>query len=203
MIIGCLLLVGIWANLDSLYSFIPNGDVYIQGINVVLFIGLGKLSDMIFGTNGEIIVMSKHYRFNVIAVAILAILTIVLNLLLIPQYGIEGAAIASFLAMLTFNISKFLFVWVKFKIQPFSLQTIKFVFIVSLVVLSNYYLPQFENTLYDIIIRSAVIFISMMGLTLAFRISPELNGLLLWLPYSTEKALTLCYSIQKLTQLMS
>ncbi|WP_339606062.1 polysaccharide biosynthesis C-terminal domain-containing protein [uncultured Roseivirga sp.] len=177
MIIGSLLLIGIWANLESLYSFIPNGEIYIQGINVVLFIGLGKLSDMIFGTNGEIIVMSKHYKFNVVAVGILAILTIALNLLLIPKYGIEGAAIASFLAMLTFNLSKFLFVWVKFKIQPFSLGSIKLLAIIGLVLWVNQWIPKMEQMLLDIVIRSAAITILLVGLTIGLKVSEEVNSL--------------------------
>lgn len=177
MIIGSLLLIGIWANLESLYSFIPNGEIYIQGINVVVFIGLGKLSDMIFGTNGEIIVMSKHYKFNVVAVGILAILTIALNLLLIPKYGIEGAAIASFLAMLTFNLSKFLFVWVKFKIQPFSLGSIKLVAIIGLVLWVNQWIPTLEQTLLDILIRSSVITVLLVGLTIGLKVSKEVNSL--------------------------
>ncbi len=177
MIIGSLLLIGIWANLESLYSFIPNGEIYIQGINVVLFIGLGKLSDMIFGTNGEIIVMSKHYKFNVVAVGILAILTIALNLLLIPKYGIEGAAIASFLAMLTFNLSKFLFVWAKFKIQPFSLGSIKLLAIIGLVLWVNQWIPKMELTLLDILIRSTVITALLVGLTIVLKVSEEVNSL--------------------------
>ena len=178
MIIGSLLLIGIWANLESLYSFIPNGDVYIQGINVVLFIGLGKLSDMIFGTNGEIIVMSKHYKFNVIAVGILAMLTIALNLLLIPSYGIEGAAIASFLAMLTFNLSKFLFVWMKFKIQPFSFGTFKLLIIVAFVLLVNQMLPKLDHVLLDMLVRSFIIAVVLLGATIGFKVSVEVNQVL-------------------------
>jgi O-antigen/teichoic acid export membrane protein len=177
MIIGSLLLIGIWANLENLYSFIPNGQLYISGINVVLFIGLGKLSDMAFGTNGEIIVMSKHYKFNVIAVAILAFLTIGLNLILIPKYGIEGAAIASFLAMLIFNISKFLFVWIKFKIQPFSINTLKFLAIVGVVLFGNQLLPPLENVFFDILVRSIAITILFAILTLGLKVSVEVNGL--------------------------
>jgi O-antigen/teichoic acid export membrane protein len=177
MIIGSLLLIGIWANLENLYSFIPNGQLYISGINVVLFIGLGKLSDMAFGTNGEIIVMSKHYKFNVIAVAILAFLTIGLNLILIPKYGIEGAAIASFLAMLIFNISKFLFVWIKFKIQPFSINTLKFLAIVGVVLFGNRLLPPLENVFFDILVRSIAITILFAILTLGLKVSVEVNGL--------------------------
>ncbi|MGW8122137.1 oligosaccharide flippase family protein [Roseivirga echinicomitans] len=178
MIIGSLLLIGIWANLESLYSFIPNGEIYIQGINVVLFIGLGKLSDMVFGTNGEIIVMSKHYKFNVIAVSVLAVLTIALNLLLIPKYGIEGAAIASFLAMLTFNLSKFLFVWAKFKIQPFSLSSLKFLIIIAVVLLVNQMLPTLDHVLLDMAVRSFMISVVLLGATVGLKISEEVNQVL-------------------------
>lgn len=176
-IIGSLLFLGIWANLESLYSFIPNSETYIQGINVVLFIGMGKLSDMLFGTNGEIIVMSKYFKFNVIAVAILALLTIGLNFLLIPRYGIEGAAIASFLAMLVFNLSKFFFVWYKFKIQPFSIQTLKFAGIVALILFANSLFPKQDSIITDILIRSLLISTLLIGLTLLLKVSTEVNGL--------------------------
>lgn len=178
MIIGTLLLIGIWANLDSIYSFIPNNEAYLNGFNVVLFIALGKLSDMAFGTNGEIIVMSKYYKFNVVAVSILAILTIVLNLFLIPQYGIEGAAIASFLSMFLFNIMKFAFVWSKFKIQPFTIATVKFILIALMVIILNNLLPSIENTYLDILFRSTVITASLLALTYIFKVSKEVNELI-------------------------
>ncbi|MFY0593062.1 polysaccharide biosynthesis C-terminal domain-containing protein [Roseivirga sp.] len=178
MIIGTLLLIGIWSNLDSIYSFVPNGDEYINGFNVVLFIALGKLSDMIFGTNGEIIVMSKYYRFNVISVSILAILTIVLNTLLIPKYGIDGAAVASFIAMFSFNLIKFYYVWVKFRIQPFTTSTIKFLGIAGVVLLANYLLPELDKVLLDIVIRSSLITVLIIGLSYWIKVSIEVNDLI-------------------------
>lgn len=178
MIIGTLLLIGVWANLENIYHFVPNNEDYINGIGVVLFIASGKLSDMIFGTNGEIIVMSKYYRFNVISVSILAVLTIFLNTILIPSYGIEGAAIASFIAMLSFNLIKFSFVWWKFKIQPFTIASFKFVLIAFAALTANYLTPEFENIYLDIIIRSSIITIIIMGTTHYWKISAEMNGII-------------------------
>lgn len=178
LIIGSLLLIGVWANLESIYQFIPNNEVYIAGMNVVLFIGLGKLTDMFFGVNGEIVVMSKYYRFNVLAVSLLAILTIGLNYLLIPRYGIEGAAIASFMAMFIFNLSKFVFVWAKFSIQPFTLSSVKFALLAGLSLLINYALPLLENVFLDIALRSSVITVAIMVPTYFLRISPEVNGII-------------------------
>lgn len=178
LIIGSLLLIGVWANLASIYQFIPNNEVYIAGMNVALFIGLGKLTDMFFGVNGEIIVMSRYYRFNVIAVSILAILTIGLNYLLIPTYGIEGAAIASFMAMTIFNLSKFAFVWVKFGIQPFTFSSLKFVFIAAICLLANHFLPAIDQALADIALRSTIITLMIMLPTYWLKISPEMNGVI-------------------------
>jgi O-antigen/teichoic acid export membrane protein len=178
LLIGSLLLIGIWANLTNIYSFIPNSEDYIAGFNVVLFIGLGKLSDMAFGTNGEIIVMSKYYRFNVITVAILALLAVVLNTFLIPIYGIEGAAIASFLAMLVFNLTKYVFVWMKFGIQPFSIATLKMVGISGTALLLNSLLPSLDSSILDIVVRSATISLVFLGLTYGLKVSEEFNGVI-------------------------
>ncbi len=177
LLIGSLLLIGIWANLNNIYSFIPNNEAYLTGINVVLFIGLGKLSDMAFGANGEIIVMSKYYKFNVIAVAILAALTISLNLILIPAYGIEGAAIASFIAMLSFNLIKYIFVWWKFGIQPFDWSTVKMIAIVGVVLVVNHFLAAQENQLIDLILRSTIIGTLLLSMAYALKVSDEFNGL--------------------------
>ena len=55
----------------------------------------------------------------------MAVLTIVLNMLFIPLYGINGAAAATFLAVLLYNLAKIWFVNSKFKMQPFTLNTSK------------------------------------------------------------------------------
>lgn len=178
LIIGALLLLGIWSNLDNVYALVPNGELYRAGFFVVLFIGLGKLSDMLFGANGEIIVMSKFYRFNVAAVLFLALATIVLNKALIPLKGIEGAALASFLAMLSFNLVKYVFVWIKFKMQPFNIKTLQTLFITASVYWGQLQLPVLENPLIDLLYRSALISISYLVLIYGFQVSPEVNGLI-------------------------
>ena len=178
LIIGTLLLLGIWSNIENVYAFIPDGELYINGINVVLFIALGKLSDMAFGVNGEIIVMSNYYRFNVIAISILAILTIVLNYYLIPLYGIEGAAMASFAAMLSFNLIKFIFVWLKFGLQPFSKKSLLFLLIIAFTLLGEYLLPAFNHELLDLVVRSLIITILLIVPTYYLKVSEEFNQVL-------------------------
>jgi O-antigen/teichoic acid export membrane protein len=122
----CLLLfIGIWSNIDSLYHFIPNGEIYKAGKLVVLYIGIGKLMDVAFSVNSEILVFSKYYRFNLIATIGMSILIVVLNYWLIPIYGIEGAAMASALVMLLYNLTKFIFLKIRLGFSPFSTETLK------------------------------------------------------------------------------
>jgi O-antigen/teichoic acid export membrane protein len=124
---------------------------------VVLIVGAGKLIDIAAGLNGEIIVMSKHYRVNVYLVVVLAIITILLNYFLIPIYGLTGAAFGSAIALLVFNFSKFLFLKLKLNIQPFSLNTLKVLVISSIALVIGLWIPTFENIFIDIIVRSGVV----------------------------------------------
>ena len=120
-----LLFIGIWANIDAVYSFIPNREIYMAGKSVVFLIGLGKLFDVAFSINSEILVFSKFYRFNLILTIAMSALIIVLNLFMIPSYGIEGAAGASAIVMLLFNLVKYLFLKIRLGLEPFSKETLK------------------------------------------------------------------------------
>jgi len=126
----CLLLfAGIWSNIDVLYVFIPNGTLYQTGKWVVLLIGIGKLLDVAFSVNSEILVFSTYYRFNLLATIGMSILIVLLNYWLIPIYGIEGAALASAMVMLLYNLAKYIFLKVKLGFSPFSTETMKIILV--------------------------------------------------------------------------
>lgn len=155
----CLLLfIGIWTNLDSLYYFIPNREIYQAGKHVVVLIGLGKLFDVVFSVNSEILVFSKHFRFNLIATIGMSILIIGLNYLLIPIYGIEGAAMASVTVMLLFNIVKYLFLKIKLGFDPFSKETLKIIFVGILAFGPGYYSFFSLSPVPKIIVTSLLVF---------------------------------------------
>ncbi len=120
-----LLFLGIWSNIDALYRLIPNGEIYLAGKSVVFLIGLGKLFDVAFSINSEILVFSKYYRFNLWMTIAMSVLIIALNYFLIPIYGIEGAAGASAIVMLLFNLAKYLFLKKRLGLEPFSKETLK------------------------------------------------------------------------------
>jgi len=174
-IIGALLLIGVWANLENIFQLMPKGDVFRSGMYVVVFVGLAKLIDMAFGPNGEIIVLSKYYWFNMITVIILAAVGVMTNFILIPKYGIIGAAYATALALVIFNAVKWIFVYRMLGLQPFGWAFIKVLLIIAVVALLNYVLPKLSNVFVDIFYRSSLITFTYGALILISKSSVEVD----------------------------
>lgn len=182
LIIGSLLFIGIWVNLDNIFFLIAKSEIYVLGKWVVLIVGAGKLLDMSAGLNGEVIAMSKHFRINTYLIVLLTFFTITANYFLIPIYGLEGAAIGSALALFLYNFGKFLFLWLNEGLQPFSIQTLKVISIAAVSLLTGLNVPELSNNYLDIIIQSAVVTILFGGLIIWLKPSSDVNVLVtqLW-----------------------
>ena len=175
---GAILLICVWTNLDSLFLIIPNGQDYTSGKFVVLFIGMGKLIDMSMGINGNIIQNSPHYKFNFYSMSLLAILGILTNLVLIPRFGINGAAFASLSSLILVNLARAIFIKIKLGIQPFSFSIIIAILIVTTTYFMAYCLPKLGSPHWDIVYRSLITLIFFTSLTYFSKISLDVNQLL-------------------------
>jgi O-antigen/teichoic acid export membrane protein len=178
LIVGSLLLICIWINIDDLFSLIPNSEVYIEGKYVVLFIGLAVVFDMATGVNNEIILMSNFFRWNILIMLFLIIIAIINNHLLIPIYGITGAAIATAISIFFFNVIKFIIVYVKLGIQPFSIKTLLSLIIAISVYLLGTSLPSTSITILDIGYKSLVLILIYLSIHHYLKTSEDLSKLL-------------------------
>ncbi|AEA42221.1 lipopolysaccharide biosynthesis protein [Fluviicola taffensis] len=121
LVIGLAMFILAWVNIDFLFSFFKTKfPDYQDGIWVFLFIMIGKLVDMYFGLNGAIFTTSKKYKFELIFTVVLIGIVYSLNLVMIPKWGIAGAAISTSIALLVFNFGRLIFIWVSYKIHPFT-----------------------------------------------------------------------------------
>lgn len=181
LIVGAFCFLGIWCNADAIFNLIPNGEIYRAGKYVILFIGAARLFDMATGVNGEIILQSRYYRFNLISVVALAVLIVVTNYIFIPIYGINGAAFGTALSVFLYNILKFLFLWIKFGMQPFSSKTIIVLLIAAVTFFAASLVPappdEIVTTLLNILFRSVVIMGMFIGFTYIFQVSEDANNL--------------------------
>lgn len=175
LIVGSVIFLGIWMNVDFIFNVIPNSDIYETGKYVILFIALAKLIDMSAGPNSEIIVFSDYYKFNLLLSVILAVLLVITNLIFIPLWGITGAAFATFLSMILYNLIKYLYLKIKFKLDPFS----KKYAVVIIIGVATYLIVQFinlSNIWWQTIIRSVSIVVLFGGLVYIFQLSSDLNN---------------------------
>ncbi|WP_375585913.1 lipopolysaccharide biosynthesis protein [Cyclobacterium xiamenense] len=164
----------IWVNIDSLYHFVPNRSVYEAGKWVVLLIGLGKLTDVVFSVNGEIIVFSRFYLFNITATLLMAVAVVAFNLALIPRYGIEGAAFASLLAMFFYNFLKFLYVKVKLGFNPFTKAVFQLLLAGGLSwTVAGLLLPKMDFILLDLLLRSVLLLLVYLSLVHWLKAAPK------------------------------
>lgn len=175
LIVGGLIFLGIWCNIDSIFKLIPNGEVYTPGKWVVFYVGLSKLFDMAAGVNQEIVGTSKYYKIDLVFYVFLAVIAVTTNLIFIPKYGITGAAIASAISIFLFNTIRFFFLLRVFKIQPFSVNTIKMLVIFFSVFFISYAISPLGNYIMDIILRSVIILIVYGGFVLFLNISEDVT----------------------------
>ncbi|MBO6516182.1 MAG: oligosaccharide flippase family protein [Bacteroidia bacterium] len=124
-LIGAYLFVCLTFCLPEVFSFAPNPEAYQGAMAIFLFLGASRLVEMLSGLNAAIINFSQYYRYNLLFTLILGGVNIVLNYYLINDYGVVGAAMASFFSLALFNLMKYLFVLIKLGIQPFDASTLK------------------------------------------------------------------------------
>jgi len=181
LIIGILLFLLIWCNIDEIFFLTPKSEIYKQGKTVVLCLGIAKIFDMGSGLHSEIIQYSKYFNFTILTVILLAILTIISNLIFIPKYGVDGAGYAYLISYSIYAIIKIIFLWVKYKIHPFTKSTLLIVILSCSIFLLSY-LFHFNSisklsALISIFIHSLFI-TSIFGFSIyKLKISPEVNNI--------------------------
>jgi len=172
-IIGGLLFLLLWVNIDNVFHVI--GPAYSSGKWVIFFIGLGNLIDMATGANSSIFGTSKYYKVQTVLLILLVVLLIATNLLLIPKFGITGAAIGGAASLAILNLLRYLFLLYKYKLQPYNIRFIYILLIGLIAYLAASRLPVLSNFILDIMVRSSILAIVFCVPIYYFKISVDIN----------------------------
>jgi O-antigen/teichoic acid export membrane protein len=175
-VFGGLIMLGIFLNINELYRLIP--PEYSGGILVVFLIGLSKFSDLILGNNNAIILNTKYYRAVLLFGLLLVFMMIGLNMVLIPLYGIAGAAWATLISIVVYNAIKLLFVIKKMDLYPFTNNTLKSMGIIAVVFVAFYFWDFDFHPILNIALKSVLITLVYGYINYHFRISVEINQIL-------------------------
>jgi O-antigen/teichoic acid export membrane protein len=165
----------VWISVDDLFRIIPNGEAVAAGKYVLLFIGLSRLVEMGTGLNNYMVYYSRYYLWSLASLVVLGAANFTLNVLLIPRYGIDGAAIATLLSVTCYNAVSVGLVWLKFRLFPFSGKTATALLLAAAVFAVTQFIPHTGLALPDIALRSGAYVLILGWLILHFRVSPDLN----------------------------
>lgn len=175
-IVSGLLFILILLNLDDLYIMLP--EPYRNGFVIFVWLGLAKVYDALLGNNNSILYNSDYYRAILLMGALLAVLTILFNLWLIPKYGLDGAAIASFSAFFIYNTIKLIYVKSKFGIFPFTNETLKVSAVLIGIGVIFYFLDFPFHPILNIALKAILISALYIGVIYRFKISEDVFGVL-------------------------
>ena len=157
--LGAVLFSCILVGFPYLTHFIKNGDQLRMASPVIWILGSAMLFDLATGFNGHIISLSKHFRFNIVVMLLLAVMTIVLNYIFIKQtnLGIIGIALATAISLSLFNLIKIAFNYWKFRVFPITIEMVYASIVCTLAITIAIILPESNNQLINLFYKPAVV----------------------------------------------
>jgi O-antigen/teichoic acid export membrane protein len=101
------------------------GSDFVAGAPALVILGLEALTNSATGTSGSLLDMTGHTRVKVVNSTVAVAASIVLNLLLIPPLGLQGAALAALGATLAVNLLRVGQVWYMLRLLPYDRSFVK------------------------------------------------------------------------------
>ena len=94
------------------------GPAFVQGYGALAIMVVAQMVNATCGSVGLLLMMTGHQRQVARVLAVAAGLNLVLNLALIPAWGMEGAALASGLSMAAWNLTMLVLVRKELRLNP-------------------------------------------------------------------------------------
>ncbi|MGM9837703.1 MAG: lipopolysaccharide biosynthesis protein [Paludibacteraceae bacterium] len=178
LLIGGIIFLLIWLNIDLIFYLLPNGETYAVARTTVLLLGLTQLLIASCSIALTTISYSRFYAFSLLFSLLLTVASLLLNNYLIPIYGMNGAAISNLASYTLYFAFALLILRTTCKISLFNRQTACIILLIGCVLLLNYlwnsYLPMIGNVWLSSLLRTAVLLGIATVTAWKKRLSPEL-----------------------------
>ncbi len=174
--IALLIFLGLVVNIDNIFRILP--ESYSLGFWVIIIIGLANVLRMVAGVSENIIALSRYYRYQTYYILFYLIAIVLTNLILIPRYGIIGAAIASAISIFAYFLVRFVFLYQKYRYQPYSYKFIILFVLSILIFFSLKLIPYVDNLVIDIALRSTLTIVFFVLPIYYLRLSNDVNELI-------------------------
>jgi len=173
--LGSVVFLILFSGLDLIFLYLPSE--YNEGRSAFVFAALSSLLNLMTGVNSGVIMYSKKYYVGSVLLLILIFVAYFANTILIPKFGITGAAISTLIAIGVFNILKYLYILKVFNFQPFNKDTLRIAITLVMAFVLTSILPE-DNPILKAILGSAITLFSFLVLNIQFQIIPEANKII-------------------------
>jgi O-antigen/teichoic acid export membrane protein len=153
------------------------GDTYMGLPLLMIILGSGKLIELGTGLNAQILQLSKHWRVDLFTNMFFVGISIILNYFLTKNLGLTGTAIGSVIAIVLFNLIRFIYIKRLLQLQPFTVSNVWAMLIAILWGVVCYFIPLDNGELSTYILKS-ILFIGGFGFTVVrMNLSPDITDL--------------------------
>lgn len=174
--IGLLMFALLFLNAGDMAAYL--GKDY-HGIEQVVFLmGLAKLLDLGTGANGLIIGTSSFWRVELTSNVVYTVLALPLNYILISYFGLIGAAYANLGSQVVYNAIRYVFLWYKFGLQPYTFKHLVIILVAAVIMVPVFYVPQMPSVILDAVVRTALFCTAFLPLAYVLKISEEMNKMI-------------------------
>ncbi|HCA44051.1 MAG TPA: hypothetical protein DEP28_12460 [Bacteroidetes bacterium] len=173
-IISGFIYAGILINGDNLITLLKKPE-FAGTFPIFIIIGISFLIDSTGGINSDILTTSEKYRVDTLFNVLFLIANVIFNFIFIPIFGGIGAAIATTISFLLFNITKWYYIKYRFKMQPFDRKFLYVALILLVTISIGYFLPKIDSLVIDLVYRSLIITILYFSAIIGFKISDDVN----------------------------
>ena len=180
LLIGGLILAVIWVNIDVIFAILPNGATYAVARRTVLLLGLGQLFVATFQFALTTLSYSRFYPLSLLFSFVLTALALVLNNLFIPRWGMDGAALATLIADVSYYALAVIAVRLILGCRILTRRHVLTILLLVLLFAANRLCVQYmpvTNIWLSGLLRSLLIVIAAWG-AYRLKLSPEINEVL-------------------------
>ena len=178
LLVGGIILCVIWLNIDLIFHVLPNGETYASARQVVLILATSQLFIAVCTFTSSALNYSRFYAFSLLFSFILTASSIGLNNLLIPHFGMDGAAVSNLIAYALYFLLITLTVRLTLHAPTFTRQHAKILLLIVVILNLNFlwqtYLP-IHNIWLSSMIRSLVLIGGGCAVAWFKNLSPEIN----------------------------
>ncbi len=148
---------------------------YMFGFSAFIVLGLTKVVDLGTGLNAQIIGTSNYWRFELFCGIILLAFTLPLTYIFVKKFDILGPPIATLISTIVYNGIRIVFLWKKFKLQPFTKETI-YTLLAALICFGIcYFIFRNMHGIAGLMLRSMAFILLYGGTIITFNLSPDVK----------------------------